>query len=312
MAEEKDKNSTIMSEKKEENEERAEILKTIDTGELNKKSDFEKRIENLVIKGRKRGFRYSVIGIVTSILVCAGALMLGYYLINEITNLVSKVDNETEKSLMITTEPVKKEFEIPKKWKQCNSDEDCSLTQKSCCDCKNGGTQDGINNAYLASWNLRSGIKCNDFQCEQANTCTEGGVACRDNLCTFIIGLKPCMPLGSEIAASASSTGGSEIQSCCAGLRPLADNLTGKAICLNCGNLICESLENETNCPMDCSTASGTDNIIKNTDTDSDGLADTDELKYGTDPHKADSDGDGFTDGDEVQRGYDPLGSGKL
>jgi beta-lactam-binding protein with PASTA domain/tRNA A-37 threonylcarbamoyl transferase component Bud32 len=43
------------------------------------------------------------------------------------------------------------------------------------------------------------------------------------------------------------------------------------------------------------------------TDTDGDGLSDTDEAALGTDPNNPDSDGDTFTDGDEVAAGSDPL-----
>jgi hypothetical protein len=47
-------------------------------------------------------------------------------------------------------------------------------------------------------------------------------------------------------------------------------------------------------------------------DSDADGLLDSEEVQYGTDPEDADSDDDGYTDGTEVQAGYDPIGSGKL
>ncbi|MFH1099243.1 MAG: hypothetical protein V1723_05010 [Candidatus Uhrbacteria bacterium] len=47
-------------------------------------------------------------------------------------------------------------------------------------------------------------------------------------------------------------------------------------------------------------------------DSDSDGLSDADELRYGTDPQNPDSDGDGYRDGDEVRDGYNPKGSGRL
>jgi hypothetical protein len=53
--------------------------------------------------------------------------------------------------------------------------------------------------------------------------------------------------------------------------------------------------------------------ITEETDSDSDGLNDIEELKiYGTDPKKSDTDGDGYLDGDEVQSGYNPAGEGKL
>ena len=50
----------------------------------------------------------------------------------------------------------------------------------------------------------------------------------------------------------------------------------------------------------------GTDQ--NNPDSDSDGLADGDEISvYGSDPRQPDSDSDGFNDGAEVARGYSPI-----
>ena len=51
---------------------------------------------------------------------------------------------------------------------------------------------------------------------------------------------------------------------------------------------------------------------VDGADSDGDGLADSQERAYGTDPLVADSDGDGYGDGDEVKGGYNPLGPGKL
>ncbi len=42
-------------------------------------------------------------------------------------------------------------------------------------------------------------------------------------------------------------------------------------------------------------------------DSDQDGLSNTEEALYGTDPINPDTDGDGYTDGVEVKSGYDPL-----
>jgi hypothetical protein len=47
-------------------------------------------------------------------------------------------------------------------------------------------------------------------------------------------------------------------------------------------------------------------------DSDHDGLTDTEEAVFGTDPNKPDTDGDGYSDGAEVLGLYDPIGSGKI
>ena len=48
-------------------------------------------------------------------------------------------------------------------------------------------------------------------------------------------------------------------------------------------------------------------------DTDGDGLSDYDEVMiYHTNPLVADTDGDGYTDGNEVKSGYNPNGPGKM
>ena len=48
------------------------------------------------------------------------------------------------------------------------------------------------------------------------------------------------------------------------------------------------------------------------TDDDNDGLTNSEESYYGTDPKNPDTDGDGYNDGAEVKAGYDPNGPGKL
>jgi len=49
------------------------------------------------------------------------------------------------------------------------------------------------------------------------------------------------------------------------------------------------------------------DQVLRNKDTDSDGLTDYDESNiYKTSPYLSDSDGDGLSDGDEVKNGADP------
>lgn len=55
---------------------------------------------------------------------------------------------------------------------------------------------------------------------------------------------------------------------------------------------------------------SSTTTAYSNRDTDNDGLADWEEVLYGTDPHKADTDDDGMSDTDEIKKGRDPLEKG--
>jgi hypothetical protein len=43
-----------------------------------------------------------------------------------------------------------------------------------------------------------------------------------------------------------------------------------------------------------------------------DGLTNTQETLYETDPNDSDSDNDGYLDGDEVEHGYNPAGPGTL
>ncbi|MDD5397063.1 MAG: hypothetical protein PHW24_03315 [Candidatus Moranbacteria bacterium] len=45
----------------------------------------------------------------------------------------------------------------------------------------------------------------------------------------------------------------------------------------------------------------------KSIDSDCDGLTNSEEKLYGTDPNNSDTDGDGYSDGVEVKSGYDPL-----
>lgn len=288
--------------------EREEILKTIDTGILSK-SSFEQRIESLVNKGYKRGRRYSIIGIISSVLICIVVLSVGYYLVNQISSLVTQVNKETEESLSTTVKPNLTELVIPKKWKECSNDDDCIVTQGDCCPCQNGGLQTAINKNHADTWLSRKSVKCANQECLGEDKCLIGGTACHNNICVFIEGLKPCILPGAEIIFSTSTPVDSR---CCVGLKAIADNGTGKYFCLPCGNSNCDIGENEMNCQEDCRpTASTSDSAILS-DVDQDGLNDTDEIKYSTDPNNPDSDSDGYSDLDEINRGYNPNGEGEL
>lgn len=50
-----------------------------------------------------------------------------------------------------------------------------------------------------------------------------------------------------------------------------------------------------------------TGNPLDSVDSDNDGLADSLEIAYGSNPYAADTDGDGVNDGDEITLGLNPL-----
>ncbi|MBI3573117.1 MAG: hypothetical protein HY092_02875 [Candidatus Kerfeldbacteria bacterium] len=96
----------------------------------------------------------------------------------------------------------------------------------------------------------------------------------------------------------------------------------------NQANTNVSNLNATTNTNVNANTNSNTNvsttmkPLPSSTDSDSDGLTDTEEAVYGTDPAKADTDGDGFIDGKKVQangtiigelyNGYNPKGPGTL
>jgi hypothetical protein len=55
----------------------------------------------------------------------------------------------------------------------------------------------------------------------------------------------------------------------------------------------------------------GLDSDNDELDSDNDGLTDSEEKEYGTDPNNPDTDSDGYTDSEEIDNGYDPLVSEK-
>lgn len=70
------------------------ISQNVNSNKKNKPGkEFESRMQGLYEKGRKRGFRYSIIGISYSIIIAIVVLSFGYYLINEIKEISRQVDN---------------------------------------------------------------------------------------------------------------------------------------------------------------------------------------------------------------------------
>lgn len=72
-------------------------------------------------------------------------------------------------------------------------------------------------------------------------------------------------------------------------------------------NNIYGPFNNSTSQNQIASEQENNDQVLKNKDTDGDGLNDYDELNvYETSPYLEDTDSDGFKDGEEIAKGYDP------
>ncbi len=280
---------------------------------------FDQRIEKLRAKGKKRGKRYSIIGIVGGTLIALGVMYGGYYILTEVIDITGKVQEDVS-SITGLEKNERGKISIKDEWRICNQDDDCIKTQKSCCDCSNGGTQAGINRQYLSNWQDILNEKCQDIDCPSVINCKQGGTICDNNICRFNEEAVNCVEEGKEISTMPTSNGAPDEQ-CCEGLTqgglftitndqcyPIADAV----VCINCLNGECGLGENKCNCPPDC-TAQGDESISQPLkDSDNDGLFDDEEIQYGTDPNNPDTDGDGYSDGDEVKNGYNPRGSGKL
>ncbi|MFH1188071.1 MAG: hypothetical protein V1688_04425, partial [bacterium] len=91
-----------------------------------------------------------------------------------------------------------------------------------------------------------------------------------------------------------------ELQETCARIiaRKLAYEKKDKNLC---GKI------NDSNVQNECK-----ENVDGILDSDNDGLTNSQEKIYKTDPNNPDTDKDGYSDGDEVKDGFNPLGEGKI
>lgn len=227
-----------------------------------KKSDFEKRIVKLIEKGRKRGRRFSIIGITYSILICVLVLGTGYFLVKEISNIADKVNKQVD-TIPASSNFAKQEIIIPIRWQTCLSDSDCVETQKDCCRCSTGGEQSAINNQYFKSWQDHINKRCTGKSCLAQSKCQTGKAVCKNKICKFIASLVSCGNKGDKVLATASSSPSDLEKLCCPGLKLIAAESNEVYYCTNCGNQICELPENNTNCPPDCMATSSYGQIIK-------------------------------------------------
>lgn len=306
---------------------------------VNALSDFKERLDMLESKGRKRGHRYSIIGLIYSLVICTAVLASGYYIIKEINEFAA----QTQEIITEAADSGRTAIHRPKikpAWKSCEQNEDCVETSRECCTCAAGGRQSAINKLYLGQWNDLLADQCADRVCAGSSQCAYGLAVCEHGYCIFKEATTTaadetpvCISEAQVQAVDASPA------ECCSGLTRIApaSKLTADGaclletdsfVCLACPDGTCGALENNCNCPQDCAAATNTLEAsavsLASTssasaasealagDSDGDGLNAEEEARYGTDPDQADSDNDGFSDGDEVRRGYNPLGAGSL
>jgi len=254
-----------------------------------KLKEFDGRIKKLRDKGKKRGKRYSIIGITASILISIGVLVGGYFLFNEIVNITKEVEQQEKTndfSNIIDPEG------------RCNNDNCCLASLEK------------INrNKYIEFENEKgcgAGYKENKLNCETSLSWCE---VIKEEICAKEGGMISIMPTSKGVPS----------KKCCEGLVESV-SYTGinsecfpemdVAICTNCQDGTCGPGENKCNCPQDCGEISTSSELLQ--DSDNDGLLDEEETEYGTDINNPDTDGDGYLDGDEIKNGFNPAGEGEL
>ena len=202
--------------------------------------DFDQRMQDLYHKGRRRGKRYSVIGLSASILIVAAVIAAGYYLLDQVKSISNQVGDNGGADLEATIDP----------------DNICGMDY--CC---------------LAS--LKRMKRESLLGYDQASGCPRGfeikSLDCENSL-------KWCEPLADfagDCAAEGANLFFDDNISCCAGLTPApamnsaageCTTATSTSVCIDCPNNICGPGENICNCPSDCRLASSSEEILLPTD----------------------------------------------
>lgn len=279
--------------------------------------EFDNRMQKLSEKGKKRGIRFSRVGIISSAVIGLIMMGAGYYIFVEVIGITEKagesainVDNigRTNGNRERQEEALKKPV-LTAAMTACELDEDCIIAQADCCDCENGGTQIGLNKDFEETWKMEIENKCADATCSAISQCSPGRAFCDNLICNFMTEEAP-------IASSTDDMMATSTEAC-----------VGDTCPINSGEGFGEgqivepvdigSTGNPNFIDSDSDGITDADEAILGTDltkpdTDADGLSDGDELRYKTNPLNSDTDGDGFGDGSEVVNGYNPLGEGLL
>jgi len=286
--------------------------------------EFNQRMQQLQEKGKKRGIKFSRIGIITGSIIALVVMGIVYYLLNEVIGYTEKAQessvnipaigrdnkNQTEKK----SEKINLSFSDEAL--ACTIDEDCSVVLGQCCPCEKGGNLIAINKNFQSAWDEEFANKCTKALCDEVTTCPTGRAYCDGMTCRFVAIDSPVIE-----AENASTT-----EPCVGNNCPLnpEENVWVENSALTDtdqdGILDAEEMDFGTDIGKPDTDGDGIldgeELKLKTSpikpDTDGDGILDKDEITLGTDPTNLDTDGDGFSDGSEIINGYNPLGSGLL
>ena len=144
-----------------------------------------KRVNDLEKRGRKRGLRYSIIGILGAIVIAVVLTIIGYFIFSQTSDMSDQLDEQID-----NIPDIRKEMEnriiLRNSWLKCEGDNDCIETKKDCCECHSGGDQAAINRRYFNEWYELLANNCQDIACPEVENCVDGRVWCNNNVCEFL------------------------------------------------------------------------------------------------------------------------------
>ena len=274
--------------------------------------EFDNRMQKLSEKGKKRGIRFSRVGMIVSAVIGLIMMGAGYYIFVEVIGITEKanesainVDNigRTNGNREKQEEALKKPT-LTAAMSACELDEDCIIAQADCCDCENGGTQIGLNKDFADAWKTEIENKCADATCSAISQCSAGRAYCDNLVCNFVT--EESLTANTTESMTATST-----EACVGDTCPInSGEGFGEGQVVEPVDIGTVSNPNFTDSDNDGITDAEEANLgtdLLKPDTDGDGLSDSDELRYKTNPLNSDTDSDGYSDGSEVMNGYDPL-----
>ncbi len=298
----------------------------------NSDKEFDNRIQKLEEKGKKRGIRFSRVGMLVGAVIGLAMMGIGYYILTQVIGIteqtqlsVGNIPNigREQKKDKESAEQNDKEaadvLQISAEMRACETDADCTLTDNGCCGCSEGGEQTAINLVYEEDWLDELSNNCDDKVCSQEDNCVSGAAVCENNICVFKEKKESeCFVAGESFLVAEKGD-----KECCADLyelNPKIDLVEGecqpfpeKSICINCGDGICGEGENYCNCPADCmrgeETATSSEEVLEGGDsemaTSSEEIMEDVEANDEVLEESKDTDGDGLLDVNENILGTD-------